>query len=185
MIVKIVSAISSFDRSAIAALPGLRYNRLDAFVVAVTFTGSGYLWFPFAAFMIVTHIAGRSVLPDHGLFLSCMTGSLFSLIAGQVLKRIVKRQRPVQTVPGHRVIGRDHRDYSMPSTHTSTSTALAVGLIAFGHPWGIFAPPWAFLVMASRYYLGVHYPTDLICGASLGVLFGLFDWTTLVGAFFG
>lgn len=108
-------------------------------MVALSATGSGFVWFPCAAFMIVTYKKVMPLVSGHEILLACMTGSLFSLIAGQVMKRIVRRPRPHGEIDGHRGIGMVHRDYSMPSTHTSTAVALFTGLALHGHPWWPFA----------------------------------------------
>jgi undecaprenyl-diphosphatase len=64
--------------------------------------------------------------------------------------------------------------YSMPSGHSLMSFASAV----FLHPRaGKFKLPiWAFavLVSLSRVFIGVHYPSDILIGAALGCLVGLF-----------
>lgn len=41
-------------------------------------------------------------------------------------------------------------------------------------PYGLYL--WAFMVGYSRPYLGKHYPGDVICGAIVGILLGLFVW---------
>ena len=36
-----------------------------------------------------------------------------------------------------------------------------MGLLCLGHPWTAPVAAWAGLVIFSRYYIGVHYPSDL------------------------
>ncbi|HEX2507845.1 MAG TPA: phosphatase PAP2 family protein, partial [Miltoncostaeaceae bacterium] len=60
-------------------------------------------------------------------------------------------------------------DASMPSGHAATAAA-AAGVVALLHPR--LRAPLAALVAAialSRVYLGVHYPSDVIVGAALGL----------------
>jgi undecaprenyl-diphosphatase len=71
---------------------------------------------------------------------------------------------------------------SFPSGHASSAFAAAAAL-------AVFAPRWlgaAFLAVAaligvSRTELGVHYATDVIAGAILGVLIGLATGLALLG----
>jgi undecaprenyl-diphosphatase len=39
------------------------------------------------------------------------------------------------------------------------------------HAWWIF-PLWALIFCYTRMYLGVHYPSDIFCGALLGLVCG-------------
>jgi membrane-associated phospholipid phosphatase len=38
--------------------------------------------------------------------------------------------------------------------------------------WAWIGLAWAFLIAYSQVYVGIHYPSDVLCGAALGLLFG-------------
>ena len=63
------------------------------------------------------------------------------------------------------------RDLSFPSGHTGSSFAAAV-VIFLTCPGKIGVPALilAFLIMFSRLYVGVHYPTDVLAGMITGTL---------------
>ena len=67
-------------------------------------------------------------------------------------------------------------DHSFPSGHTAAAFAAAVALFACHRKAGTIALFLAFLMGFSRLYLFVHYPTDVLAGALLGVLFGLIGY---------
>ena len=174
--------IQALDRSAMNWPARVRRPGLSGFFIVVTYSGSGPAWFSAAALFIVILRLGYGSAPGLVALLGAMTGSLFSLVTGELLKRVVRRPRPYVTIPGHETTRVRPRGYSMPSTHTSTAVALVVGLLSAGHPLGWALLPWAVLVILSRFYLGVHYPSDLGAGFLLGVLFGLFNWNFVVQA---
>ena len=62
----------------------------------------------------------------------------------------------------------------------ATSVALAVALFVIAHPLAPLVALWAIGVSFSRVWLGVHFASDVICGAVLGVAFGLVPWTVLL-----
>lgn len=96
------------------------------------------------------------------------------IINNGILKNVVARTRPYEVVPGLQPLIPFSKDFSFPSGHTGASFAAAVVFFKkLPHKYGIPALIIAGLIAFSRLYLGVHYPTDVICGVISGVLIGL------------
>lgn len=98
---------------------------------------------------------------------------LFSLLANFLacnltLKPLIDRTRPYYVL-GYDPIIPPVGDPSFPSGHTSVSFAAATAIYAIDRKWGIAAYLFAAVMGFSRLYLGVHFPTDVVCGAILGI----------------
>jgi undecaprenyl-diphosphatase len=98
------------------------------------------------------------------------------VIAGQVgavLKNAIDRSRP--PIADHHVhaLVALPTSSSMPSGHALTSFACAVVLGMFAPRLRVALLLFASLVGLSRVYLGVHYPSDVLVGAGVGVALGL------------
>lgn len=65
-------------------------------------------------------------------------------------------------------------DHSFPSGHACSSFATAGSLMwSMGKRWNAIRIPalaLAILIAFSRIYVGVHYPTDVLTGATVGLL---------------
>jgi undecaprenyl-diphosphatase len=82
----------------------------------------------------------------------------------QAIKFAVRRRRP--EVPGLRPLTPVVTQLSFPSAHATTSFAAARAYAGLAPAWALYAAAAGFA--ASRPYLGVHYPSDVIAGAILG-----------------
>ncbi|HXR31419.1 MAG TPA: phosphatase PAP2 family protein [Solirubrobacterales bacterium] len=87
-----------------------------------------------------------------------------------VVKLVVRRPRPV--LEGLPPLGGAPSSLSFPSAHATSSFAVATAM-ARVEPLGGLAFILALALSLGRPYLGMHYPSDILVGALLGVGLGL------------
>ncbi|EDU37779.1 phosphatase PAP2 family protein [Clostridium sporogenes] len=95
---------------------------------------------------------------------------LSSLIGEVVLKNLVQRGRPFTAIEGINLLVKAPKSFSFPSGHTVSSFAVA---IVIGKKIKKFKLPiyiLAFSIAFSRLYLYVHYPSDVLVGALIGII---------------
>ncbi len=97
-------------------------------------------------------------------------------LSSQVLKPWIGRVRPCFAVEGVQALLPQSRSSSFPSGHAAnTFGAATVLFLAQRRLWSLGFVV-ALLVGLSRVYVGVHYPSDVLGGAVLGVLCGTVAW---------
>lgn len=87
------------------------------------------------------------------------------------MKFLVDRERPYDKYPGRLHPYSYESSPSFPSSHTSSAFALATSLCVRYPKWYVIAPSalWACSVGVSRMNEGVHYPSDVLVGAVMGM----------------
>lgn len=98
-----------------------------------------------------------------------LTIGILTLIV-HIIKIIAKRIRPYMILEELNTFGIELPDYSFPSGHTATAVAICVVVSRYFPILLIPLIIYAILIGISRMYLGVHYPTDVVMGAILGLL---------------
>jgi len=114
------------------------------------------------------------------LFFMC-TVALTDL-TGTRIKHSFERLRPCadpEFAPSVRlIINQCAGGYGFISNHAANHFGLATFLYFtlrhFFPKWIWIAYLWAVAISYSQIYVGVHYPLDVICGALVGIIFGLF-----------
>lgn len=135
--------------------------------VAVIFAHSGDSWF-WALALIVLWIASAS-WKEWAVVLFVAISLLALLVL--IIKFIVRRQRPEGEWGG---IYRNTDPHSFPSGHAARAFLIAVIGSALGPGWlGLLLWIWAPLVALARVAMGVHYLSDVLAGAFLGIVVAL------------
>ncbi|GAE27502.1 hypothetical protein JCM9140_3651 [Halalkalibacter wakoensis JCM 9140] len=93
-----------------------------------------------------------------------------SFIAVQMIKKASGRKRPYLNLPNVITVENPLKDYSFPSGHSAAAFSIAIVFSLHSPLLAITVLPLAILVSLSRMYLGLHYPTDCLIGACLGVV---------------
>ena len=94
------------------------------------------------------------------------------LVGNVCLKNFIARPHPCWLDSSVRLLIADPTDYSFPSGHTLSSVIGATILTKTDRRFGYAAIPLAALIAFSRLYLYVHFPSDVLAAAVLGVMIG-------------
>lgn len=123
------------------------------------------------AIWVALSLAVLAVTDSNGeaWFVCALLGPL-AIALNYLVKLIVKRPRPVlEELPP---LGGAPSSLSFPSAHATSSFAVATAMTRVD-PLGALAFVLAFALSLGRPYLGMHYPSDVLAGALLGVALGL------------
>lgn len=144
----------------------LKCKILDAIMPIITNIGGAILTISSCLAMI---LFGKGSIKDAGVLSAASLSSSHALVF--FLKKIFTRQRPYETLEHVNISKNNLKDYSFPSGHTTAAFSICTSIaLVFPHMMVIFVVL-AFLIGLSRIYLGVHYPTDVLVGMSIGTFF--------------
>lgn len=166
MRLRLPAAVDRFDARADQAIERLRGHRAsDALFQWASRAGD---------FSLIWHVVGASyglgVVHDLGetLLFSALIG-VESLVLNQGIKRLFKRERPTVTGDPRFPVRKPHTS-SFPSGHASSACFAATLLTVWAAP--TWAPLW-FLIAAivgfSRAFVRIHFMSDVIAGAIVGL----------------
>jgi len=128
--------------------------------------GQGELYFTLGILLLFSK---KKELKTLGVIL--LAGLTISYYIVAILKISIARPRPFVTISNVILLGPAEKGYSFPSNHTVTAFMAALLLAGHFKKYILFYS-FAALVGISRIYVGVHYPSDVICGAAIGIAVG-------------
>ena len=118
---------------------------------------------------------------------------LSDTMSSMVLKAFIHRPRPCSEINGVAVVQGIHLlvgcgpGKSFPSSHAVNNFAVATLFSFYYRKWSWGFVGWAALVALSRPAVGVHYPSDILGGAIIGVLISsivILVWRSLESRYF-
>ena len=167
-----VTAISDFlgrihgwDVAILTRLSRRPWRLLRRLAALVSRTGDGHLYAIIAIAVLFSRPAGGTEFLVVGLIAVAIELPVYLF-----LKRQVGRPRPKDTMGWIRTWIVPSDQFSFPSGHTAAACLLATLLVTFFPFFAPWAFGWAALVGMSRLLLTVHFPSDILAGATLGVV---------------
>ncbi|MET4095265.1 phosphatase PAP2 family protein [Arthrobacter sp. UYCu712] len=157
--------LARFDRKlvrAVSAFPGGGHDEFFRQLSAAA--NKGKLWFGIAAVMAL--VPGRTRRASvHGLLAQGVASGITNL----GFKTLLPRARPLpEHLPAFRFVHPQPTSSSMPSGHSASAVAFALG-VGLVHPAiGAVLAPLAAGVAYSRVHTGAHWPSDVVFGSAIG-----------------
>ena len=153
--------------SFLYAIP--RTEVLDSFFLGLTRVACTYgqLWLIIAALLLIfkgTRRAGISVV------IAYMAVYLLGQI---ILKQLISRPRPCQIDQAFALLVARPSSSSFPSTHSAWAFGAATAIFMRHRKLGAAAYAVAALIAFSRLYMFLHFPTDVLFGAAMGMALGV------------
>ncbi len=158
--------LGTLDREVFEAVAESPSPLLDTMMPGLTRAADhSKLWFAIAAAMGA--LGGSSLRRGAGR--GVVSLAVTSLVTNQVAKRIWRRPRPDRTlIPLARRTRRVPTSHSLPSGHSASAAAFAVGVGLEAPAAGLPLALLAGLVGLSRVATGAHYPGDVFAGFGIG-----------------
>jgi undecaprenyl-diphosphatase len=153
--------VPQFDTALLGLFNDWKSSELDTFFATITWLGSLWVLVPIAVLTAWKEYRRSSLR-------ACLFVPLSLLLASSlahITKIIVERPRP-ELYPASIPVP---VDWSFPSAHTMQVTACLLAMLLLHRTGSLFAQTLGaavliLLVMASRAYLQVHFPTDIVFG---------------------
>ncbi len=165
-------SIEKFDHAAMLAMARHRHPAVTTVLRVLTWTGEGRSW----AILVVVLALGIHFdflrFPHREFVFFSTLAPGISWIFVQALKIFWRRRRPFQILTDFPQLTPAPKDESFPSGHTASVFAFAAAMAPLGPLVAGALAIWAGIVAFSRYYLGVHFPSDIFVGAVIGILAG-------------
>ncbi len=94
-------------------------------------------------------------------------------VLAEIIRRVYFRPRPFVFNDVHLLISYSPKEASFPSGHASFYFALSTIIYSYDKKAGTLFYIASSLIVLGRVFVGIHWPSDILAGAILGVVMGL------------
>ncbi|WP_162045581.1 phosphatase PAP2 family protein [Vibrio taketomensis] len=160
-----IEPIAKFDLAfSLMCLQNKHRHLVSRLSKAISHTGDGHLY-------VLLGVLALWLDGQHGRYflLSGLLAFVIELPCYWLLKNTIKRRRPNELTGLIPAFITPSDKYSLPSGHTAAAFVIAILLSHFYPQLAAFAFVWASMIAFARILLGVHFFSDVVLGACLGI----------------
>jgi len=160
----LLKKLDGWDKKVIVKYNGFGGTSFTIFLRIISFLGRETLWMLLMVFYLFIYY-------DSFLLSSISSVFLIGVLIIAPIKKLIERERPFEALNNIEVLERKPTSRSFPSWHSYNVASQGL-LFAFLVNSPMIAITFVIIVIFvsfSRIQLGVHYPTDVICGAFIGI----------------
>lgn len=144
---------------------GVQRRAVCRLFALVSRLGNGVFWYALMAVLPLTFGAAGVASALHMALVGAVGVVLYRMMKGRI-----NRERPFVHNPQIRLGAMPLDRFSFPSGHTLHATAFTIVAVSHHPLLATVLVPFALLVAASRMVLGLHYPSDVVMGATVGAV---------------
>lgn len=164
------------DHSLLVFINQMMQNSFFDFIMPLM--RNKYIWIPLYIWIITFVLTNFSnYKASYYLLFIISSVAITDFTSGQLLKKVIKRERPCQDVAvANKLEYRAYcsRSYGFPSSHAANHFGLALILITLfarkNNSIKFILYGWAGVISFAQIYVGIHHPLDVIGGCVLGIL---------------
>ena len=144
----------------------------------IVFFASYLAYLVVVALLVLVFFSHYSKLEKWTILIVAGTASIIARFGATELIRVFyQRPRPFIALPDAHQLFTDSA-WSFPSGHATFFFALSTAVYLYNKKWGIWFFGATILITVSRVIAGVHYPSDILGGALIGVVVAYCLWRT-------
>lgn len=148
-------------------IQGISSPGMDTAMLCVTYSATSAVLWLVLAFLLTCSRRYRKM--GVAVIVSVLVAYV---VVDVVMKPLIDRPRPFEFADVALLVDAPTTS-SFPSGHTASSFAAATAILVYDRRAGAVAVLYAALVGFSRLYLFVHWPTDVLAGAAVGIAVAL------------
>lgn len=143
------------------------YAIVRQFFRMISRLGDGVFWYVMMILLLLTNGTSAIFSVLH-IAVAGLTGTLvYKWLKGKTL-----RPRPYQVRQDIQLRGYTLDKFSFPSGHTLHAVVFSFVTLGYFPSLMLILAPFTLLVAISRLVLGLHYPSDVLAGAVIGIMIG-------------
>ena len=149
-----------------------RFQFLDAFIIFI----AAYLqYFVVVLAFLFLYLSDYSKRKKLRLFLMAAASVIIArLLAVEVIRFLYHSPRPFAVLETNKLLSSgwfySDAEWSFPSGHAAFFFALATTIYLYNKKWGLVFFVLSAIIAISRIAAGVHYPSDILGGAAVGII---------------